>query len=205
VARHGPHLPDGPGEALEARVKTGYAADVALHECDVPGGGREYAWEHVAAPSGRSSRFLSFRDWLEAHDSALFALRTDFPGSGVEQFKGPIEANGRKYPIAKGYLSFRDVDDPTKTIHRSLGEAYEGVEDGTEYRVKFRRANGREFMGEIYPNTLRVSREEVDHIHATLGWTGREWILINLYPAKLPSARTVVKLIKQPNDGKDTI
>jgi hypothetical protein len=205
VARHGPHLPDGPGEALEARVKTGYAADVALHERDVPGGGREYAWEHVAAPSGRSSRFLSFRDWLEAHDSALFALRTDFPGSGVEQFKGPIEAKGKEFPIAAGYLRFRDVDDPTKTIHRSLGEAYEGVKDGTEYRVRFRRADGHEYMDHIYPSTLRVRREEVDHIYATLGWTGREWILINMYPSKLPKPTTVVKLDKKPVPGKSTI
>lgn len=100
VARHGPHIPDGPRETLEARVTTGFAADVAEHG---PEGAR--VWGPVASPSDRSTRFLSFVDWLQAHDSAYLTLAREHPGMG--QFRGPIRGSaGQAYPKAGGYLRF---------------------------------------------------------------------------------------------------
>ena len=206
VARHGPHIPDGPGEMLEERVTTGLSADVALHGHKKPDGSTVWLWERVASPSDRSSRFLSFRDWLDAHDSAYLALKQQFAEQGIHQHHGPIVGKAdKKYPIAAGYLRFRDIDDPSRTITRPLGEAYEAIEDGSQHPKNFLRPDGSEFIKDVYPNTIRVPREEVTHVYATMGWTGHEWILINLYPAKLPSSSTAVELIKRPNPGHDTI
>lgn len=208
VARHGPHIPDGPGEALEARVTTGMAADVAEHV--LPDGTK--VWQQVAAPSARSSRFLSFVDWLDAHDSAYEALMREFKGAGVEvvtdverrgALTGPIVGKaGQSYPKAAGYVEFRDVDDPSRVISRPLGEAYEGVKDGTERTVKFRRPGGKEFEDAVYRKTRRVDPAEVTFVYSTMGWTGDEWILINLYPARRPKPKTPIKLEKQPIPGK---
>jgi hypothetical protein len=211
VARHGPHIPDGPGEALEARVTTGMAADVAEHV--LPDGTK--VWQQVASPSARSSRFLSFVDWLDAHDSAYEALMRQFKGKGVEvvteagrrgALTGPIVGKtGEPYPKAAGYVEFRDVDDPSRVISRPLGEAYEGVKDGKEHKRKFRRPGGQEFAKDVYPTTRRVDPADVTFVYSTMGWTGDEWILINLYPAALPSPSTKTGMTKQPVPGKDTL
>jgi len=103
IDRHGPHIPHGVGETLEERVTTGYVADVAPH---VQADGST-VWSRVASPSDRSTRFLSFVDWLEAHDSVYFALQRQF--AGVSQHAGPIRgaAAGQVYPKAAGYVRVR--------------------------------------------------------------------------------------------------
>lgn len=59
--------------------------------------------------------------------------------------------------------------------------------------------------GVVYPTVSRVSRADVNLVYVTLGWTGHEWILIQLYPAKLPKPTTKIGLNKEPIPGKDTI
>ena len=200
IARHGPHIPHGAGETLEERVTKGLAADVAEHE--LPDGST--AWQRVASPSDRSTRFLSFVDWLDAHDSVYFALERQF--ADVSQHAGPIRTTaGGVYPKAAGYVQMVDIDDPTKTIVRPLGEGFQGVKDGTQQVRRFRRPNGSEFDGEVYPTVVRVLREKITFIYATMGWTGDEWILINMYPSALPKPTTVIGLEKKPNHGETTI
>ncbi len=71
--------------------------------------------------------------------------------------------------------------------------------------MRFRKPGGNEYLADIYPDTRRVPRAEVTHVYATLGWTGHEWIIINLYPSKLPHATTVVQLTKSANHGRPTL
>ena len=104
-----------PGEALEARITTGIAAD------------------GLASPSKRSSRFLSFSDWLEAHDTAYITLKEQF---GLEMDAGPIMGkNDKPFPIAAGYIAFRDIDRPTQLVRRPLGEAYEAIKVSGQART----------------------------------------------------------------------
>lgn len=202
VARHGPHLPDGKGGALEHRVTDGYAAEMAEHV--QPDGTKR--WERVAAPSRRSSRFLSFVDWNDAHDTAYLTLEQQFKAEGVDRLHGPIPATkGDPFPKASGYIKFLDVDDPTKKISRSLGEGYEGAENGKEPSVTFRRPNGSTFKKKIYPIADPVPADDITYVFTTMGWTGSEWILINLYPSALPKASTFVGLTKASAAGASTI
>lgn len=152
---------------------------------------------------------------MEAHDSAYEALKREFKGAGVEEVSepgrrgaltGPITGKGGKvYPKAAGYLQLRDVDDPERTISRPLGVAYEGVEDGTEHRMTFLRPDGTTMEREVFPTTIRANPADVTLVYSTLGWTGDEWILINLYPARRPRASTSIGLAKRPVDGRGTL
>ena len=143
--------------------------------------------------------------WLDAHDSVYFALQRDFPG--MSQRVGPIRTPaGAVYPKAAGYVQMVDIDDPSKTVARPLGEGFEGVEDGTQRKEKFLRPSGKAFDGDVYPTVVRVPPENITFIYATIGWTGDgEWILINMYPSARPKPTTVIGLEKKPNHGQETI
>lgn len=199
VARHGPQIPAGVGEALEERVKKGLSAEVALHTS--PHG--PPVWQQVAAPSARSSRFLSFVDWLEAHDSVYFALKKDFFDKGPAV--GPIIGkNGTRYPKAAGYFRMVDAEDSTREIIRPLGEGFKG-DSSSQGTARLTRLNGEEFEGVVYGRADQVHRDEITYIFATIAWSEREkeWILINLYPAALPTANTSEGLKKKPADGHE--
>lgn len=186
VGRHGPHVPEAPGEKLELRVKTGIAPD------------------GVPSITERSTRFDTFADWLEAHDSAYLELGDRF---GLDMHTGPIVANnGSISAQATGYVQLRDLNNPGTKVTRSMGEGYQGVSDGTQHHVTLNHPDGSTRSGVVYPSTVRVSRSEIDHFFVTLGWTGREWIVIQLFPAKLRSPNTQVGLQRQSiNQGAGTI
>ncbi len=186
VARHGAHVPAARGEKLELRVKTGIAPD------------------GLPSMTKRSSKFSSFNDWLEAYDSAYITLKEQF---GLDRNMGPIVAsNGKRYPKAGGYIKMRDLDNPTKEITRPLGEGYEGIADGTQSTITLPRPDGSPRTGIVFPTTVRIPHADIEFVRVTLGWTGREWIIMQLFPAKLPSPGTNIGLSKDTVDtGKDTI
>lgn len=148
------------GGELEQRVTSGYAADVAEHF--EPGSSSNGTWKRVAAPYDRSSRFLSLVDWLDAQDTAYLTLEKQFKAQGVTMTHGPIPGKGGAvYPKASGYMEFLDIDDPSKTIARPLGEGYAGVKDGSERIETFARTDGTTIKKEVYPTTMRVPPEKI--------------------------------------------
>lgn len=125
---------------------------------------------------------------------------------GLDMGQGPIVgAAGQNYPIARGYIAFRDIDDPSLIVSRSLGEGFEGVRDGSEHVQSFVRPDGSIFSDTVYPHTVRVPSTDIRYCYVTLGWAGTKWIVINLYPARLPRPTTVVTLTRAPNHGHPTI
>lgn len=179
----------------------GYAAEVAEHvQVDAAGHpDGTTKWQRVASPTDRSTRFLSFADWNDAHDSAYLTLEKQFKSAGADRAHGPIVGpTGEPFAMASGYIEFLDIDDPGSVIVRPLGEGYAGVKDGTERTARFRRPDGSELEAVVYPTTARTPREDIRYVYATMGWTGSEWVLINLYPAARPRPTTEIGLKKRP-------
>ena len=79
------------------------------------------------------------------------------------------------------------------------------IKDGSETLRTFTRPDGTSFAKSVYPNTLRVPSSEVTHVFVTLGWTGHQWILINLYPVKVPKPTTKIGLDKIQKNGNSVI
>lgn len=160
VECHGPHLTD---ERLLARLETGRAPDGRM------------------SPTRRSSRFISFKEWILAHDSALAELGATF---GLDARSGPVLVSTPKgvepRPKVQGLLEPRRPENLLQTEKRPTGDVFEGLNDGSQSEITYTRADQSSATGMVYKNSILT--RNVRAFQVTLGWTGKEWILIQCFP-----------------------
>jgi hypothetical protein len=153
VARHGAHTTD---RQLKDRIKTGIAPDGKL------------------SPTPASTRFLSFADWLEAHDAGIVAFEKNFalkenPSKG--DVRGPIvDATGKKWCSVIGVIE----------LGRRAAAGFVG-KAGTKMKVSAGKKKVQVFGDvEVVP-AAALSRGK---FQITLGWheSSSRWIVIQHFP-----------------------
>jgi len=167
VECHGPHLSE---HTVDVRIQTGVAPD-----------GRQ-------SPTRNSSKFVSFQEWWTAQVSAFSELQRTF---GVDGVHGPVRGVGQSgvpedHPIVRGTLRARVPGDFFTEDARTVGYGRTGVADGLQHNRQFTRPNGSTFTSAVYPTVHDATPPELEHFTVALGWTGQEWIVIQLFPARPP-------------------
>jgi hypothetical protein len=142
VARHGAHATDGQ---LTRRISTGVAPD------------------EVVSHTPTSTRFLTYVQWLTAHDAAFAAFRAHYATLGFDVDRElPRTATGLAHCKVVGVFALRE---PV-----SHGFVATGPHAGT--------GSSKTWAGqrELIPTELDDGKVQVK-----FGWTGSQWVPIQLY------------------------